>query len=85
MEADDGNKKNSLESIPDSLHATPAPGNGIPDLEKSPQAELDPNDLGPPPDGGFEAWLVVAGGFCTVFASFGWINCVKIPLFNFRH
>jgi hypothetical protein len=27
------------------------------------------------PDGGLEAWLVVAGGFCTVFASFGWINC----------
>ncbi|KAF2464801.1 putative MFS transporter [Lindgomyces ingoldianus] len=30
------------------------------------------------PDGGVEAWLVVAGGFCTVFASFGWINCVGI-------
>jgi hypothetical protein len=30
---------------------------------------------GPPPDGGFQAWLVVLGGFCTVFASFGWINC----------
>jgi hypothetical protein len=32
----------------------------------------DPNAF---PDGGWEAWLVVAGGFCTVFASFGWINC----------
>jgi hypothetical protein len=32
----------------------------------------DPNDF---PDGGWEAWLVVAGGFCTVFSSFGWINC----------
>jgi hypothetical protein len=32
----------------------------------------DPNA---PPDGGFQAWLAVAGGFCTVFASFGWINC----------
>ena len=32
-------------------------------------------DYGPPPDGGREAWLVVVGGFCTVFASFGWINC----------
>ncbi|WJG35776.1 uncharacterized protein FOBCDRAFT_139942 [Fusarium oxysporum Fo47] len=31
-------------------------------------------DLGPPPDGGREAWLVVAGGFCANFASFGWIN-----------
>jgi hypothetical protein len=34
----------------------------------------DPNA---PPDGGFQAWLAVAGGFCTVFASFGWINCKK--------
>jgi hypothetical protein len=32
----------------------------------------DPNAC---PDGGFQAWLAVAGGFCTVFASFGWINC----------
>ncbi|KAJ4367260.1 hypothetical protein N0V83_006841 [Neocucurbitaria cava] len=30
------------------------------------------------PDGGLEAWLVVVGGFCTVFASFGWINCIGI-------
>jgi hypothetical protein len=28
------------------------------------------------PDGGFEAWFAVAGGFCTIFASFGWINCM---------
>lgn len=28
-----------------------------------------------PPDGGWEAWLVVAGGFCALFVSFGWINC----------
>jgi len=27
------------------------------------------------PDGGFQAWLVVLGGFCAVFCSFGWINC----------
>ena len=27
------------------------------------------------PDGGLQAWLVVLGAFCTVFASFGWINC----------
>jgi len=35
-------------------------------------AEPDPNN---PPDGGLEAWLVVAGGFFTIFCSFGWINC----------
>jgi hypothetical protein len=32
-------------------------------------------DVHAPPDGGLQAWLVVLGGFCTVFASFGWINC----------
>ena len=26
------------------------------------------------PDGGFEAWMVVAGAWCTSFCSFGWIN-----------
>jgi hypothetical protein len=35
----------------------------------------DPNAF---PDGGFQAWLAVAGGFCTIFASFGWINCENI-------
>jgi hypothetical protein len=33
---------------------------------------------GPPgreaPDGGFEAWLVAAGVWCTSFCSFGWLN-----------
>jgi hypothetical protein len=27
------------------------------------------------PDGGVKAWLVVAGAFCCLFVSFGWINC----------
>jgi hypothetical protein len=27
------------------------------------------------PDGGLQAWMVVAGGFCSIFCSFGWINC----------
>lgn len=42
----------------------------------------EPGQVAPPdpdpaafPDGGFDAWLAVAGGFCTIFASFGWINC----------
>lgn len=29
----------------------------------------------PPPDGGFRAWSAVAGGFCAMFVSLGWINC----------
>jgi hypothetical protein len=44
--------------------------------EKESIQEAGPvTDFGPPPDGGLEAWAVVAGGFCAVFASFGWINC----------
>lgn len=30
------------------------------------------------PDGGFDAWLCIAGGFCTIFASFGWVNCIGV-------
>ncbi|KAI0427919.1 major facilitator superfamily domain-containing protein [Xylaria sp. FL1042] len=30
------------------------------------------------PDGGFHAWLCIAGGFCTVFSSFGWVNCIGV-------
>jgi hypothetical protein len=29
-----------------------------------------------PPDGGKKAWLCVAGAFCCIFVSFGWITCV---------
>ncbi|KAL7623746.1 hypothetical protein AAE478_005299 [Parahypoxylon ruwenzoriense] len=35
----------------------------------------DPNAF---PDGGFQAWLCIAGGFCTVFSSFGWVNCIGV-------
>lgn len=30
------------------------------------------------PDGGWQAWLVVFGAWCTSFCSFGWINSVGI-------
>ncbi len=44
------------------------------DVEKTtPATAADDPDA--PPDGGLAAWTVVLGGFCTVFASFGWINC----------
>ncbi|KAK2734808.1 hypothetical protein FQN57_001458 [Myotisia sp. PD_48] len=45
------------------------------------------NDPGPPknpmdpssfPEGGLQAWTVVFGGFCSLFVSFGWINCIGI-------
>jgi hypothetical protein len=35
--------------------------------------------IGPPPDGGAHAWLVVLGAFSGLFVSFGWINCKPSP------
>ncbi|PYH35020.1 MCT family MFS transporter [Aspergillus neoniger CBS 115656] len=31
-----------------------------------------------PPDGGLAAWMTVFGGFCSMFVSFGWNNCMGI-------
>ncbi|KAK5207876.1 hypothetical protein LTR99_004167 [Exophiala xenobiotica] len=30
------------------------------------------------PDGGTQAWLTVLGGFCCLFNSWGWINCIGV-------
>ncbi|KAK2784632.1 hypothetical protein FQN53_008350 [Emmonsiellopsis sp. PD_33] len=40
-----------------------------------PSNPMDPSSF---PDGGLEAWTVVFGGFCALFVSFGWINCIGI-------
>lgn len=34
-----------------------------------------PSDI---PDGGLEAWLVVLGGWCGLFCTFGLINCTGV-------
>ncbi|WOO80333.1 MFS transporter asaE [Vanrija pseudolonga] len=36
------------------------------------------NDLGPPPDGGFDAWITVFGGFCASFVQFGLANAFGV-------
>jgi hypothetical protein len=36
---------------------------------------LDPWDASQFPDGGFQAWSVLAGASCCLFCSFGWLNC----------
>ncbi|KAH9207661.1 major facilitator superfamily domain-containing protein [Leptodontidium sp. 2 PMI_412] len=50
--------------------------------QSDPKTQLMEKGTGPDPnafpDGGFEAWLVVLGGFCAVFCSFGWINCIGV-------
>lgn len=49
------------------------------DIEKNAGGD---KPAGPPggefPDGGREAWLVVAGGWCALFCTFGLINCVGV-------
>ncbi|RYC56488.1 hypothetical protein CHU98_g9722 [Xylaria longipes] len=50
----------------------PTPNTNLSDSETA----QDDAPIGPDPDafpdGGFRAWLCIAGGFCTVFSSFGW-------------
>lgn len=40
-----------------------------------PNPMMDPKSF---PDGGLDAWLCVTGGFCALFCSFGWINCIGV-------
>ncbi|KAI9632849.1 putative transporter [Dioszegia hungarica] len=42
--------------------------------EKSPTPVAIPSAVGPPPDGGRDAWLVVLGGFLLMYVSFGFIT-----------
>jgi hypothetical protein len=47
-----------------------------PDIVVSPEAPaISPPVGGVPPDGGSRAWLVVVGGFFSMFVSLGWTNC----------
>lgn len=52
------------------------------DVEDAEKGWRPPSNIFDPrqnPDGGLKAWLCVLGGFCTLFCSFGWINCTTIP------
>jgi hypothetical protein len=44
-----------------------------PGLEAVPQDILRPavDDVGPPPDGGWQAWACIVGAWCTLFCIFG--------------
>ena len=56
------------------------------DLEKGPDPAAKtgpPAAAGPPgaadfPEGGAEAWLVVAGGWTALFCTFGLVNCIGV-------
>ncbi|KAJ5779753.1 hypothetical protein N7457_007473 [Penicillium paradoxum] len=68
-----GDPEKGLAALPqnDAAHSPP---------EKSIDAAPAPGTpaIGPPPDGGMHAWLAVLGGFCGLFVSFGWINCIGV-------
>lgn len=49
------------------------------DLESAPAPAPSPSPaLADFPDGGKEAWLVVFGGWCALFCTFGLVNCVGV-------
>lgn len=55
----------------DHLHSP----NLVSDKEEAPTLAKFTEDPNAFPDGGFQAWFCIAGGWCTVFSSFGWVNC----------
>ncbi|TLD34337.1 hypothetical protein PspLS_01061 [Pyricularia sp. CBS 133598] len=64
-DAEKGNVSGSDNApAPSGPPAGPAPGSGF-----------HPSDF---PDGGLEAWMVVFGGFCALFCTFGLINCIGV-------
>jgi len=85
----DGEKqdRHSLERMGSQNKSTEA--NIFPEREAQAEADLEKTGVAPEsarggvnpadfPDGGLEAWLVVLGGWCCLFCSFGWINCIGI-------
>ncbi|KAJ9133406.1 Major facilitator superfamily transporter [Pleurostoma richardsiae] len=80
----------SLERIPSQNQETEA--NIWPDPDNVVEADLEkggavptPPPAAPPgmnpadfPDGGMQAWLVVFGGWCGLFCTFGLINCIGV-------
>lgn len=70
MSADDSSTQGELES------------QLAPSVEKSAEEEKRQQEPqakpawtpSPAPDGGFTAWSVLAGSWCVLFCSFGWIN-----------
>ncbi|KAJ2975248.1 hypothetical protein NQ176_g5629 [Zarea fungicola] len=76
-------KESSRDSSPSRIvedHTAQQPS----DVEKSVPATSGP-DPNAPPDGGLSAWTTVLGGFCCVFASFGWINCIGVFQDYYQH
>jgi len=82
-------RRPSMERIPSQQRSTegniwPDPANVVEaDMEKGgviPTPPAVPGGINPAdfPDGGAEAWLVVFGGWCGLFCTFGLVNCVGV-------
>lgn len=92
-DSNSSSRPDSLKRIPSQRSETganiiPDPENVVhADLEKG---GLEPKPAGPPggfppgmapsdfPDGGLKAWLVVLGGWCGLFCTFGLVNCIGV-------
>ena len=51
------------------------------DIENNVQGvfqDVDLENFGPTPDGGFQAWINVAGGFCIFFSCLGFTSCFGV-------
>ncbi|EXF75530.1 major facilitator superfamily transporter [Colletotrichum fioriniae PJ7] len=59
----------------DAKTGAPAGGDGPAPPAAGPPPGMNPADF---PDGGAQAWLVVFGGWCALFCTFGLINCVGV-------
>lgn len=71
-------ERGSLTSKPDlssSQDVSPTKDSPAPAPPPGPPPGMAPSDF---PDGGTQAWLVVLGGWCALFCTFGLVNCVGV-------
>lgn len=60
---------------PEKAPSDPEKGDGAVQEQPGPPAGASPGDF---PDGGREAWMVVFGGSCALFCTFGLVNCIGV-------
>ncbi|KAH8700976.1 major facilitator superfamily domain-containing protein [Talaromyces proteolyticus] len=73
--ADDDSANHQSENLGNNKHEPQLSEPLSEKLQDSTAVGPDPNIF---PDGGFQAWFCIVGGFCTIFASMGWVNCIGV-------